>query len=265
MSATDDEEASAARPALADGWARLRALTPARIALGRAGVSLPSAEILRFALAQSRARDAIRHPLDVARLAEDLAPLAGTAITVRSRAADRAQFLVRPDLGRRVHGKDVARLVPCGPVDLVFVLSDGLSPIAVQRHAVPVLAALWPRIAGLGKAPPVIATEARVALADEVGEQLQARIAISLIGERPGLSSPDSLGIYVTYAPRVGATDEQRNCISNIREGALSHAAAAELLAAIVHAGLGARCTGIRLQAALAALPAAEQEPRDRS
>jgi ethanolamine ammonia-lyase small subunit len=232
-----------------DTWTELRALTPARIALGRVGASLPTTEVLSLGLAHSRACDAVQRKLDIQQLRRDAAVLGQPVIEVASRAADRTQYLVRPDLGRLLRPEQVGRLSVVRESDLAFVLSDGLSATAVQRHAIPVLLDLWPRVQRLTKAPLVIASQARVALSDEIGELLRARLAVNLIGERPGLSAPDSLGIYLTYGPRRGNTDEKRNCISNIRPGGLSYCDAADMLEKLIRDVLGAKRSGVALQA----------------
>lgn len=240
-----------------DPWSALRAHTAARIALGRSGASLPTREVLAFGLAHAQARDAVLTPLDVPALRQQLEAGGWPVVEVRSRAPDRNVFLARPDRGRRLHPDSLALLAAVSAPDLVVVISDGLSSSAVQRHALPLLALLRPLLAGLAWAPVAIATQARVALADEVGERLGARLALSLIGERPGLSSPDSLGAYLTYAPKVGNTDESRNCVSNIRPEGLALAAAAQLIAATVRAALAARTSGVGLRFDPAALESA--------
>ncbi|QBK03388.1 ethanolamine ammonia-lyase subunit EutC [Hylemonella gracilis] len=215
----------------ADPWTDLRAHTAARIALGRAGAGLPTKELLSFGLAHAQARDAVHIQLDTASLAARLQALGCETLTVRSAASDRATYLLRPDLGRRLNTEDAtllaARARPEG-CDLLLVVGDGLSSLAVERQALPLIDAicrLAPSDWTLG--PVAIATQARVALGDEVGALLQARMVAVLIGERPGLSSPDSLGIYLTWAPRPGRNDAQRNCISNVRPEGLPAAAAA--------------------------------------
>lgn len=240
--------------AVEDDWTWMRAHTPARIALGRAGVSLPTREVLALGLAHAHARDAIVTPFDTARLGDELAAMGHTAITVRSRAPGRAAYLVNPDLGRRLDIADQDLLASTGGCDVVFVIGDGLSPMAVQRHAVAILAALAPRLNGLNVGPIVLAREARVALSDEIGALVSARVAVMLIGERPGLSSHDSVGLYLTYGPRVGNTDEARNCISNIRPDGLSFADAAAEFSRILRAALAAGRSGVAL-AATAVLP----------
>ena len=242
---------------LADDWLALRQHTPARLALGRAGASLPTQEVLAFGLAHALARDAVHTALDVETLAQQLqAEGWPEPLRVSSQATDRAAYLARPDWGRRLSDDSRAHLEAGDGVDLVFVISDGLSSVAVQRHALPVLRALRPWLAGLRLAPPVIATQARVALADEIGEQLGAALAVSLIGERPGLSSPDSLGIYLTWAPRLGRSDAERNCISNVRPEGLGYEEAARQLAALIHAARAMRGSGVALRADAATLAA---------
>ena len=235
----------------ADPWADLRRHTPARIALGRAGSSLPTAELLRFAAAHAQARDAVHIALDNAALARDLAALGLAPLIVRSRAPDRETYLRRPDLGRRLAPTDAQRLqaAAAGPVDLALVLGDGLSAMALQQHAAPLLAALLPLLApGLRLAPPVLATQARVALADEIGALLQANVVLILLGERPGLSAPDSLGAYLTHAPQIGCHDAQRNCVSNIRPAGLPLDLAARRLAWLLHESRRRQLSGVGLK-----------------
>jgi len=216
-------------PAL-DPWAALRAATPARIGLGRSGDALPVWDVLDFQLAHAKARDAVHRPLDAGAILEAVPG----SLLVRSAVSDRMAYLRRPDLGRRLHEDcraDLVRHGAPGGYDAVFVIADGLSPVGVQRHAVPLLQACLARLPGWSVAPAVIAVQARVALGDEVGELLGARLVAVLIGERPGLSVADSLGAYVTHAPQVGRRDSERNCVSNIHPGGLSYDAAADMLA----------------------------------
>jgi len=238
-------------PVPPDPWAELRRHTPARIGLGRSGVALPTAELLRFAAAHAQARDAVHVTLDVAALQAQLQADGWTTICVTSQAASRDAYLRRPDLGRRLARDDAARLqaAAAGAVDLAVVLGDGLSATAVSRHAPPLLAALRSALGGtLSWAPLVIATQARVALADGIGSALQARVVLILLGERPGLSSPDSLGAYLTHAPAPGRSDAERNCVSNIRPEGLAPAAAAERIAWLVREALRRRTSGIALK-----------------
>ena len=216
----------------------LRSFTPARVALGRTGHSLPTAELLRFRLDHARARDAVYEPLDPASLGIP-------HILLRSAAPDRATYLRRPDLGRRLCAE--SRL-DRADYDAAIVIADGLSAPAVHRHAVPLLDALLPKLADWKVAPLCVALQARVAIGDEIGERLGARLVVVLIGERPGLTSPDSLGIYVTWDPRPGRTDAERNCISNVRSEGLSFAAAAEMLFMLMNTARQRRLTGVALQ-----------------
>ncbi|MGH2343189.1 ethanolamine ammonia-lyase subunit EutC [Segnochrobactraceae bacterium EtOH-i3] len=228
-----------------DPFARLRRLTQARIGLERAGDGLALKPMLEFQLAHARARDAVHRPLDVAAVS---AALSAPPIVVASAAPSRADYLQRPDLGRRLRDADRDRL-PEGTADVALVLADGLSSKAVETHGAAMIAALVPRLAGLGLAPVVIATQARVAIGDDIGAALGARLVAVLIGERPGLSSADSLGLYLTFAPKPGRRDSERNCISNIRppEG-LGYDAAADLAAFLIREALRRRLSGIELK-----------------
>ena len=248
---------------VADTWTRLRSLTPARVALGRVGYSLRTRDVLALRLDHSRARDAIWCPLDTAELCNELVEFEHPFILLRSRATSRRDYLVRPELGRRLIEEDCCDLTGRGPCDIVFVLSDGLSPIAIQRHAVPLLRVLWPKLSALTIGPLIVVTQARVAIADEVAELLDARLAISIIGERPGLSSPDSLGIYLTYGARVGTTDEARNCISNIRPDGLTYDKAADILDRLIRIALVMGASGIPLQKAAGMISESMSHPVD--
>lgn len=233
----------------ADPWRRLAALTPARIGLGRAGPALPTREVLALGLAHARARDAVRLPLEVARVADQIAALGLEVAKVESAAADRSIYLRRPDLGSRLSHAARARLAP-SPCDLALVVADGLSSAAVHAHAAATIAALLPHAAAAGwtVGPVIVATQARVALGDEVGAALGARAVAVLIGERPGLSTPDSLGVYLTHAPRVGRTDAERNCISNIQPRGLSPPQAAHRLAWLLDQALRRGLSGVALK-----------------
>lgn len=239
-----------------DPWREWRAATPARLALGRAGAGLPTDEALRFGWAHAMARDAVHAALDVDALEASLRAQGWPVEHVHSRAADRTTYLRRPDLGRQLGPADAARLRGAAGAsshspacDVCIVIGDGLSSLAVERHAAPLLAALRVHLPQSTRfAPIVIATQARVALADEAGEAFGATLAVMLIGERPGLSSPDSLGIYLTHAPRRGRNDAERNCISNVRPEGLSYDAAAFKLAWLMRAALRLGQTGIALK-----------------
>ncbi|MFL9870059.1 ethanolamine ammonia-lyase subunit EutC [Paraburkholderia megapolitana] len=213
-------------------WHTLRQFTDARIALGRAGNSLPTAPLLAFNLSHAQARDAVHQPLDTDALHAQLYANGYTTLDVHSAAPDREHYLRRPDLGRRLSddSRDVLARVDIEPPDVVFVIGDGLSAFAASKQAVPLLQAVCPRLAAWQIGPVVVARQARVALGDEIGELLGTKLVVMLIGERPGLSSPDSLGVYLTYAPKLGCSDAQRNCISNVRPEGLGYEAAAHKL-----------------------------------
>ncbi|ACL56382.1 ethanolamine ammonia-lyase subunit EutC [Methylobacterium nodulans] len=235
-----------------EAWRRLSALTPARIGLGRAGSGLPTRAVLGFALAHAQARDAVHTPLDVAALRAGIEALGLRNVAVASAAPDRATYLRRPDLGRRLEGLSAERLAAAAaaPVDLAIVVADGLSARAIHEGAVPLLSVLAPAIAGSGwsLAPVVVAEQARVALGDAVGAALKARAVAVLIGERPGLSSPDSLGIYLTFDPRPGRTDAERNCLSNVRAAGLKPELAAFKLHWLIGQAFQRGLTGVALK-----------------
>jgi ethanolamine ammonia-lyase small subunit len=231
---------------------RLRELTPARVGLGVAGASLPTKALLDFTLDHARARDAVHAAFDVPAVLQGLGNLGLEALSVSSRAPDRKGYLGRPDLGRMLD-PDSRRLLEsrAGSADrLVIVVGDGLSPAAVNAHAIALLRSLIPQLASdaieIGHA--VIATGARVALGDEIGAILGARMIVMLIGERPGLSAADSLGVYLTHAPAVGTTDEKRNCVSNIHRAGLGYDEAAFRIAWLIREGLARELTGVALK-----------------
>jgi ethanolamine ammonia-lyase small subunit len=240
-----------------DPWDALRRFTNARIALGRAGSSLPTSPLLAFELAHAQARDAVHEPLDTAALADDLHAAGFDTLEVASAAPDRDHYLRRPDLGRALSEDSAKRLahIDANEPEIVFVAADGLSAFAARRHAVPLLTALRAKLEGWRIAPIVIATQARVALGDRIGELLRAQIVVVMIGERPGLSSPDSLGLYVTYAPRADRNDAERNCISNVRPEGLSYDAAAFKLHWLLNEARRIRLTGVGLKDHSEALP----------
>ena len=233
---------------MSEFWEPLRRATPARIGLGRAGNAMPTAEVLSFGAAHAAARDAVHLPLDVDALVEALDGLGlGTPLVVASAAPDRATYLTRPDLGR-VPGADL-ELGP-GGAEIAVVVADGLSAEAVAKHAVPLLEHLVPLLdSATTLAAPVVATQARVALGDHIGQALGARLVLVLIGERPGLSSSDSLGAYLTWDPRPGVLDSARNCVSNIRPPhGLDHATAARTIASLVTGARALGATGVALK-----------------
>jgi ethanolamine ammonia-lyase small subunit len=204
----------------------LRSYTPARIGLESTGVSVSTGPQLDFQLAHARARDAVHAAIDVRMLCDELRRAGLMAVPLKSQAADRATYLRRPDLGRKL-SQDSAALLQAGEYDVVFVIADGLSALAVERHAVHLLQAVLPSLADWRIAPVCVVEQGRVAIGDAIGEALHAPLGVVMIGERPGLSSPDSLSAYLTWDPRPGKKDAERNCISNIRDEGLGYAAAA--------------------------------------
>ncbi|MBW7472137.1 ethanolamine ammonia-lyase subunit EutC [Marinobacter sp. M216] len=245
-----------------NAWRRLRRYTDARIGLGRAGISLPTSELLAFQLAHARARDAVHFPLDVDRLVESLNSLGevkalGVPVVLHSRAEDRFTYLQRPDLGRRLSEQGHERLVAAGQAkapaaDLAIVIVDGLSSSAVQNNVVPFLDRFLNDLGraseGWQLAPLTIVQQGRVAIGDEVGNLLRARMVVVLIGERPGLSSPDSLGIYLTFGPEPGLSDACRNCISNVRPAGLSFDDASQRLLYLIREADRLRLSGVGLK-----------------
>lgn len=226
--------------------ANLRALTPARIGLGRAGSGVPTGELLAFGLAHARARDAVHAELNVEEIVSAFHSMDFQVQVVNSQAPDRTTYLRRPDLGRRLSNEVHLNKTP---KQIALAIVDGLSALAVQRHAMPLiraLVALAPqRWAGV---PAAIALQGRVAIGDAIGERFGAQLVVVLIGERPGLSSPDSLGAYLTFAPRVGRTDAERNCVSNIRPAGLAYEAAARRIDWLAAAALARGLTGVGLK-----------------
>lgn len=242
-------------PRLDNPWLALRTLTPARIALGRTGTSLPTAAQLDFQFAHAQARDAVHLPFDHASLRDQLRERGRESLLLHSAASDRDLYLQRPDLGRRLDNASAHQLrehaqANPGGVDLAIVVADGLSALAVHRHALPLLARFEEQAKndGWSMAPVILVEQGRVAIADEIGELLGARMTVMLIGERPGLSSPDSLGLYFTYAPRVGLTDACRNCISNVRLEGLSYGVAAHRLLYLMREASRRQLSGVKLK-----------------
>ena len=249
-----------------DLWVALRAHTPARIALGTAGNSMPTGEMLRLGIAHAQARDAVHQPWDVAALQAALAPLELPLLQVHSAAPDRSTYLLRPDWGRVLceHSQQRLTTVSAAACDVLCVVGDGLSSTAVQRYAAPLLQALVPAMQAKGWriGPLVLAQQARVALGDPVGQVLGARMVLVLIGERPGLSASDSMGAYLTWAPQQGMADALRNCVSNIRDAGLPPALAATKLLWLMEHAMQLQATGIALKdESGAAQPALVQSP----
>lgn len=234
----------------------LTSLTPARVALGRTGAGLPTRALLDFTLDHARARDAVHAPFDTAAIVSSLGGLTREVIEVSSQAQGgihgRTDYLKRPDLGRLLDQPSHRRLAQrdAMPCDVVLIIADGLSPAAVNAHAAPLVHTLMPVLAGAGidVGPLVLATGARVALGDEIGMLLRTRMTVMLVGERPGLSVPDSLGAYLSFAPRPGLTDAERNCVSNIHDAGLTYAEAAFKIAWLVRQGLARGITGVALK-----------------
>lgn len=243
-------------------WRQLRHYTDARIGLGRAGISLPTSELLEFQLAHARARDAVHFPLAVGQLVESLSHLASTVIVsepvcLHSQAADRFTYLQRPDLGRRLSQSAQDALLaaqnPEEPApDLAVVIVDGLSSSAVQANVTPFLECflgdLKQACQSWRLAPLTIVQQGRVAIGDEIGALLRARMVVVLIGERPGLSAPDSLGIYLTFGPKAGLSDAHRNCISNVRPAGLRFEDASQRLLYLIQEADRLKLSGVGLK-----------------
>jgi len=236
-------------------WLELRRLTPARIALGRTGTSIPTGAQLDFQFAHAQARDAVPLPFDHVGLSSQLAERGRDSLLLHSAAVDRHSYLQRPDLGRRLSDesaqalRDYAEANP-GGVDLAVVVADGLSALAVHKHTLPFLTRMEEQThaEGWSLSPVILVEQGRVAVADEVGQLLGAKMVVILIGERPGLSSPDSLGLYFTYNPKVGLTDAYRNCISNVRLEGLSYGMAAHRLLYLMREACRRQLSGVNLK-----------------
>lgn len=230
-----------------DPFAELRRRTRARVGLGRAGDGLPTAALLEFQMAHAKARDAVHGKVDFDTVAAALAPL--PCLRVHSAAADRLTYLRRPDLGRRL-GEGEGGHLPEGGCELCIVVADGLSSVAVETYAAEVVHGLTRQLAGIEIGPVVLASQGRVAIGDEVGARMQAKLALVLIGERPGLSSADSLGAYLTFAPVPGTRDSARNCVSNIHAHGLLPTAAADKIGWLIREALRRGLTGVGLKEA---------------
>jgi ethanolamine ammonia-lyase small subunit len=237
-----------------DPWNSLRSATPARIALGRAGGSLPTREWLDFKAAHSAARDAVHQVFDAESVSREISLLGIETILLDTAAGDRQTFLKRPDLGRRLDAASDERLraraLENTAPDLAIVVSDGLSALAVQRQAPPLLTLLVPRLIADGwrLAPIAVVRFGRVALEDHIGQRFGARLALLLLGERPGLGSPDSLGAYLVHAPQPGNTDANRNCVSNIRPAGLAWDAAADTIVYLLSEARRRQLSGVALK-----------------
>jgi ethanolamine ammonia-lyase small subunit len=246
------EELKIKNEKVADPWADLKAFTAARIALGRTGTAEPLQAMLDFRLAHAHARDAVYATLHTNALVGALGDLNVPVYTLKSLATDRSEYLKRPDKGRRLHTTSTAQLQEFNSTgyDICLVLADGLSATAINSHAIPVISKLLQMFekADVSISPLCIIEQARVAIGDEAGALLKARLVIVLIGERPGLSSPDSMGAYLTYRPQPGLTDESRNCISNIRPEGLNYEAAALKIATLARTALPLQLSGVHLK-----------------
>ncbi len=247
-----------------DPWSHLREHTAARIALGRAGGSLPTAELLRFSMDHAEAQDTVRAELDLDRLEADLRAAGADALRASTRVTDRPTYLQRPDLGRRLDAESLVALERHAAADRVarpdvaIVVSDGLSAPAAQKQAPVVVGTLLPLLAAkrLIVAPIVLVRYGRVAVEDEIGQALGVRLCLILLGERPGLGTPDSLGAYLVHEPKVGRSDADRNCVSNIRLAGLPPEAAAQTLAYLIGESITRRISGVGLKDERGALPA---------
>jgi ethanolamine ammonia-lyase small subunit len=232
-----------------DPWADLKAYTAARIALGRTGTAEPLQALLQFRLAHANARDAVYAILDQQMLLNELQSLQCASFTLQTQAASRSEYLQYPHRGRRLHARSHDELSEFNSAgyDVCLVLADGLSATAINNHAIPVIKLLLPIFekATLSVAPVCIVQEGRVAIGDECGFLLKAKLVAVLIGERPGLSSPDSLGVYLTWRPAPGLTDEARNCISNIRPEGLNYQVAAEKIFFLINEALRLQLSGL--------------------
>ncbi|XSG76612.1 ethanolamine ammonia-lyase subunit EutC [Herpetosiphon llansteffanensis] len=242
----------AEQPESAQLWQRLRQFTNARIGLGRVGDGLPTKAHLAFQQDHALARDAVHAQVDFAALAAELHAEFPQILKLKSAAVDRASYLKRPDLGRTLDTDSRQQLerLESAPATIALVVADGLSAVAIERHATPLLKLLKHKLSELGwsLAPLALVAQGRVAIGDEIGELLHAELVVILIGERPGLSVADSLGIYLTYAPQRGRNDAERNCISNIHQQGLSYAAASDLLLYLLSQARQRRLTGVGLK-----------------
>ena len=235
---------------ISDAWTDLQSLTDARIALGRSGGSLTTRELLKFRKDHALAKDAVWTPLNEFDLINRLDELGVDHITLTSMVTSRSEYLQRPDLGRKLSEQSRKHLkeLEYAPSDIALVVTEGLSASAIESNALGLLRAFLPSIQDFRLAPIIIVKNGRVAVGDEIGELLQSKVLVMLIGERPGLSSPDSLGLYITYDPKVGKTDESRNCISNIRNAGLSYTLAAQKLNYLIRESIKRQLSGVNLK-----------------
>lgn len=231
-----------------DTWISLKAHTHARIALGNVGGSLPTQEVLSFKLAHAKAKDSIFIPLNINELTKEIILFELPLFTIKSRIKNRNEYLKRPDLGRRLDEQSIEILGKNNQeFDLIFVITDGLSAEAVNVHAVRLIEEILPNLREKYKIGMVLVEQGRVAIADEIGELLNAKMTAIFIGERPGLSSPQSMGIYTTFAPKIGLTDERRNCISNIHHQGLGYQLASNQLISLINQSFTSKYSGVNL------------------
>ncbi len=233
-----------------DPWEKYRAFTQARIGMGRTGSSVTTKQMLAFRTDHALASDAVWADLDVDKLQEELADLGQEVLLLDSQAKDRQQYVQRPDLGQLLHAtaEETLRSRPKQEFEISITIADGLSAIAIQRTAVPCLKCLLPLLTVYQLAPITIVRQGRVAISDPIGDLLESQLSVILIGERPGLTSPYSMGAYLTYAPRSGNTNERRNCISNIRREGLPHEHAAQKLSFLMRESLRRKLSGVPLK-----------------
>lgn len=238
-----------------DAWTSLKDFTKARIALGNVGGSLPLREVLAFKLAHAEAKDAIYSDLNITEIQQNLKELDVPVYVLNSNVEDRMQYLKRPDLGRRLNQQSVSLLKEIGKsFDVVFILADGLSADAINLHAFEVLKLIIPVLSLKYKIAVALVNQGRVAIGDEIGKLLNARFTAIMIGERPGLSSHESMGIYTTYAPEVGLTDERRNCISNIHPDGLNYWDATRILSYLIEQSFLRKISGVEIKLELGQL-----------
>ena len=233
-----------------DSLSQLKEFTAARIGIGRTGVSVPLKQSLAFKLAHAHARDAVYSELDIDKLLEELKQFDLPVLLLHSQAAYREQYLQRPDLGRQLNEESVDVLADYAGYDIAIVIADGLSAIAVNSNVIGLLKILIPQLqsAGLKLAPISLVKQGRVAVADDAGMYLKAKLSLMLIGERPGLSSADSVGAYLTFNPHPGLTDESRNCISNIRPHGLTFKPASKKILYLIQEAFRRKLSGVGLK-----------------
>ena len=246
------EETNNTKIVIADEWTSLKKFTDARIALGRTGVSVPVSEVLKFKLAHAHARDAVFSLLNINELIKQLSSFQLPVYFLKSKAADKHIYLKRPDLGRQLDDVSAIQLSSNinSTYDLSIAITNGLSATAINNHTIPLLSSLIPMLllSNINIAPVCLIENGRVAIADETASLLNAKLSLILIGERPGLSSPDSLGAYITYNPKVGLTDEARNCVSNIRKVGLQYQQAADKIFYLIKEAFRLKLSGVKLK-----------------